>query len=119
MGIFIDPNEPFEYRFKGHEGLGPVYIRPPRKADLKALGRITAALASGDPERAIPAAFDGAQLFLAGWELEEGGAPIPYQKDNRGRPTDETVSRLPLEFQTQIVAAVTDRAVITEDDAKN
>jgi len=119
MAIFINPDEPFEYRFEGHSDLGPVYVKPPTKAMYRQLGKIAKKLASGNPDEVTEAAIDGAQLVLDGWALEEDGASVPYEKQSDGKPTEKTVMRLPLKFMTEVVGFALERSTLTEEDRKN
>jgi len=119
MTIFINPDEPFEYRFGGHGELGCVLIRPPTRAMYRRLGKIAKKLASGNPDEVTDAAVEGAQLVLDGWELVEGDKPIPFEKDDKGQATEKTVMRLPLSLMTEIIGVALDRSTLGDDDSKN
>ena len=120
MTIFINPDEPFEYRFEGHKDLGFVLLKPPTKTTYRRLGKVAKKIRENDPGEIPDAAVDGVKLVVAGWELEdEDGEHIPFETDDKGVPTDETVMRLPLPMMSELILYAYMRGTLSEDDLKN
>ena len=121
MTIFVNPNEPGEYRLKQYPDAGVIYVRTPTKAMYRKLGKMMSKLrdAHTSPGETAAACVDGAQLVIEGWELEENGEPLPFVKDDKDNPTEETIMRLTVTMMAEVMGFAFERGDPTEEDAKN
>jgi len=114
MAISIDPQESISFVCKEDRDLKPeeqttFLLCPLTVRDEQALAKLDDQYTFG---------LETLRRGLRGWEnfLDSKGQDVPFETNRDGKPTDNTIARIPIGIRSQIVTAIVDTAKLTEEE---